>query len=87
MDLLLTHGYFLGDRDLLTVAAHLPRMPVRLVHGARDITCPSESAWLLHRALPASQLDMLRTAGHLSSEAPMIDALVRATDEFADLLR
>lgn len=81
------HGYFLGAHDLLAIAAHLPRMPVRLVHGARDITCPSESAWLLHRSLPGSQLEILRTAGHLSSEAPMIDALVRATDEFTDLLR
>ena len=26
---------------------------------------------------------MLRTAGHLSSEAPMVDALVRAADEMA----
>ena len=81
------HGYFLEDNQLLAAADRLPRVPTVIVHGARDITCPSESAWAVHRAQPGSRLEILHTAGHLSSEKPMIDALIRATDELVDRLR
>jgi proline iminopeptidase len=80
------HGYFLRENQLLEDAARLPKVPTVIVHGARDITCPAEAAWALHRALPDSRLEILRTAGHLSSETPMIDALVRAADEVAAAL-
>jgi len=81
------HGYFLEDNQLLAAAGQLPQVPTIIVHGARDITCPSESAWAVHRAQPGSRLEILHTAGHLSSEKPMIDALIRATDELVDRLR
>lgn len=81
------HGYFLEDDQLLGAADRLPQVPTIIVHGARDITCPSESAWAVHRALPGSRLEILHTAGHLSSEKPMIDALIRATDELVERLR
>lgn len=73
-------GYFLRDNQLLDEAHRIPRIPIHLVHGQRDLTCAPEAAWALHRALPGSTLEILRTAGHLSGEAPMQDALLRAAD-------
>lgn len=78
------HAYFLAENQLLERSGELPRVPVHIVHGARDLTCPAEAAWALHRAIPGSTLEILRTAGHLSSETPMTDALVRASDAFAE---
>lgn len=78
--------YFMKENQLLEQSSSLPHVPTTLVHGARDLTCPADSAWLLHRAIGDSKLEILRTAGHLSSERPMIDALVRATDTMAKLL-
>ena len=80
------HGYFIEENELLDKIHLLPRVPLKIIHGARDITCPAESAWLLHQAVTGSELEVLRTAGHLSSESPMIDALVRATDDMAGKL-
>lgn len=80
------HRYFLRENQLLEETDRLPEVPITLVHGARDITCTADSAWALHRAVPHSRLEILRTAGHLSSERPMIDALVRAADALADTL-
>ena len=60
--------------------------PVMLVHGQRDITCPPESAWALHQTLPGSTLEVLRSGGHLSGEAVIQDALLRAADAMADTL-
>ena len=78
--------YFISDNQLLEESARLPNVPTTIVHGARDLTCPAQSAWLLHQAIPGSILDIVRTAGHLSNERPLIDALVRATDALATTL-
>ncbi len=77
------HHYFLDDNQLLRDVHRLPRVPTTIIHGARDLTCTAEAGWSLHRALPGSRFEILRTAGHLSSETPMVDALVRAADEMA----
>lgn len=80
------HAYFMQENALLEGLQRIPDVPVTIVHGARDLTCPAESAWLLHQGIAGSKLEILRTAGHLSSEKPMIDALVRASDSMADAL-
>jgi len=78
-----SNGYFLDENELLARAHRLPPVPVTIIHGRRDLTCPVESAWALHRAIPGSTLHILREAGHLASEPAMIDALVRATETLA----
>jgi len=80
------HRYFLKDDQILRAADRLPIVPTCIVHGRRDLTCTLESSWTLHRALPGSRLTILREAGHLASEPQMIDALVTATDRFAEML-
>lgn len=80
------HDYFLADNQLLRDAQRLALVPTTIIHGARDLTCTADAGWALHRAMPHSRLEILRTAGHLSSEAPMVDALVRAADEMAAAL-
>ena len=78
--------YFLRDNQLLDELHRFPDVPVILIHGQRDLTCAPESSWALHQRLPRSTLEILRTGGHLSGEALMTDALVRAADRMADLL-
>ena len=79
--------YFLADDQLLTDAAKLPRVPVHIVHGQRDLTCTPQASWLLQQAIPGAQLEILRTAGHLSGEPLVTDALLKAADRMADELR
>lgn len=78
--------YFLRPEQILGDAGRLPRVPVTIVHGRRDLTCTLEAAWRLHRALPHAQLVIVPQAGHLASEPAMIDALVTATDAMAEKL-
>ena len=80
------HRYFLAENQLLNEAHRLPRVPTTIVHGARDLTCTADAAWALHTAIAGSTLEILRTAGHLSSESPMRDALIRASDAMAEAL-
>lgn len=75
--------YFLRANQLLEDICQVPRVPIHVIHGQRDITCAPEAAWAVHQALPWSTLEILRSAGHLSGEAPVQDALIRAADAMA----
>jgi proline iminopeptidase len=81
------HRYFIAPNEILERVAHLPPLPVSIVQGRRDLVCPMEGAWALHRAVPDSRLVVVPSAGHLDSEPGIIDALVGETDRLRDLLR
>jgi proline iminopeptidase len=58
-------------------------VPCAIVQGRYDVVCPARSAWDLKKAMPHAELKIIGDAGHASSEAGIIDALVEATDRFA----
>ena len=80
------HRYFIDENRILDNAALLPPVPVRIVHGRRDLTCTLDASWSLHRALPDSELVIVKEGGHLAGEPVMVDALVTATDDMAKRL-
>jgi proline iminopeptidase len=80
------HRYFLEEDQLLRDSGRIPRVPVRIIHGRRDLTCTLEASWTLSRALPDADLNIVGEGGHLAGEPVMVDALVSATDAFAERL-
>lgn len=79
-------GFFESDGWLLEQArAKLQQTPCAIVQGRYDVVCPAKSAWDLKKAMPHAELRIIPDAGHASSEAGIIDALVDATDRFAAL--
>lgn len=78
--------YFLEEDHLLNNMDKIQGLATIIVHGRRDITCPLESSWRIHKALKGSELRILPEAGHIASEQDMVEALVLATDDFVDLL-
>ena len=74
------NNYFLEPNQLLENINRLPDVPIKIIHGRKDITCPLESSWKLHKQLANSELIILPESGHLANEEAMIDALVNATD-------
>ena len=77
---------FLQDNQILRDASSLQGIPGVIVQGRYDVVCPMESAWELHKAWPEAHLEVIADAGHSASEPGIVDALVRATDEFAEKL-
>ncbi len=75
--------YFLEPNQLLRDLKRLPRVPVTIIHGRRDITCTLSASWELHHALPGSELLILESAGHLAGGAEMLEALLNTTDRYA----
>lgn len=80
------NNYFIEQNQLLNSLQSLPEVPVKIVHGRRDITCPLESSWQLHQRIANSELRILSDSGHLANEVAMIDALISMTDDIATLL-
>lgn len=80
------HDTFLEPNQILRDASRLKGIPGVIVHGRYDVVCPVENAWELHQAWPDSTLKIIGDAGHSASEPGTINALVQATDDFAEQL-
>lgn len=75
---------FLEQDQILENAGALGDIPGVIVHGRYDVVCPVEQAWALHQAWPQSRLSIVPDAGHSATEPGIVDALIGATDEFAE---
>ena len=78
------NGYFLEVDHLLNNMDTIKHLPTQIIHGRKDITCPVESSWRLHKKFENSTLNILPYAGHLSGEPDMIEALVDATNNMIE---
>ena len=77
------HGW-LEEGQLLEGAKKLKGLPGVIVQGRHDTCTPPIAAWKLKQAWPDVELTIIPDAGHLFSEPGNLDALVRATDRFAE---
>ena len=73
---------FLDDQQLLRGAGKLLAIPGIIVQGRYDMVCPVKTAWELHQAWPQARYQIVNNAGHSFREPGILDALIRATDEF-----
>ena len=82
--ILLSHLLLAYSWPLLRDVQRIADIPGVIVHGRYDVVCPVANAWDLHKAWPKAELMISPTAGHSAFEEENIDALVRATDKFAN---
>lgn len=75
--------YFIEENQIITKAALLANLPCTIIHGRLDYMCPIESSYSLAQILPQAKFVVLAKASHLAAGDEMIDALVSATDDFA----
>lgn len=80
------HKSFLEDNQILRNMDRIKHIPGIIVHGRYDVICPLDNALDLHHEWTNSELHIIRDAGHSASEPGIVDALVKATNEFAHKL-
>jgi proline iminopeptidase len=78
-------GFMPEDGWLLKQADRLRRIPTWIIQGRFDVVTPMESAWKLKQVWPEARLEVIWDAGHASTEPGIVDALIRATDQAAEL--
>jgi len=77
-------GFFNSDDQIIKEVEKIRHIPAVIVQGRYDAVTPMKTAWDLHRAWPEADLKIIKDAGHAASEPGIIDALVRATNGFAN---
>lgn len=77
---------FIQPNQIIQQAHHLGGIPGVIVHGRYDVVCPADQAYTLHEVWPEAKLHVVPGAGHSAGEPAITDALIRATDEFAERL-
>ena len=78
------HDAWLGDGRVLRDIHRLANTPGVLINGRYDLQAPLATAWELHRLWPRSELVVIDDAGHSASDSRLTDAIVAATDAFAN---
>lgn len=81
------HAAWLGDNQLLDGVRQLADVPAVLIHGRLDLSSPLDIPWMLAREWPASELILVDEAGHGTRDRGMAEAVVAATDRFAERSR
>ncbi|MGY0560083.1 prolyl aminopeptidase [Luteimonas sp. A277] len=77
-------GFFEVDGQILRDVYRMVDIPGIIVHGRYDVVCPVNNAWDLHKAWPKAELMVTPASGHSAFEPENTDALVQATDRFAE---
>ena len=83
----LKHQCFIDDNYILENIAQICHLPATIIHGRYDMICKAEAAHTLHLAWPNSVLQIVPDAGHSTSEKGIIEALVKATRQFANFIK
>jgi proline iminopeptidase len=78
---------FLEENQILANADKLADIPGIIIHGRYDMICPLEQAYALSNAWSNAEFDIIPACGHAGSEEAIIDALIKATDNMADMLK
>ncbi len=78
------HHYFIEENQILDNCSGLAKTPTVIIHGRHDFVCPMEAGYSLYKALPNAEYIVLPNAGHVAQGKDMINALVAATDRFAE---
>ncbi|WP_431278378.1 prolyl aminopeptidase [Leifsonia poae] len=79
-----THLGWFEDEQLIRDAPKLRDIPAVIVQGRYDACTPPMTAWDLHRAWPEAEFKMIPDAGHAFDEPGILDAVIEATDRFAE---
>ncbi len=79
----ITNNYFIEENQVMNNVNKIRHIPTYIIHGRFDLVTPLDSAWTLHQAIPASNLRIVRDAGHSDRESGIIDAIIYATKEIS----
>jgi proline iminopeptidase len=80
------NGGWFEEGQLIRNAGMLRDIPAVIVQGRYDVCTPPMTAWDLHRAWPEADFQLIPDAGHMFDEPGILDALIEATDRFAEVL-
>lgn len=79
----INNHFFIEENQIMENVHKIRHIPTYIVHGRFDLISPLSGAFELHQAIPASNLRIVRDAGHSDRESGIIDALIYASKEIS----
>ena len=77
---------FVEDNQILNNINLIKKIPGIIIHGRYDMITPVDNSYQLERAWRKAELDIVRDAGHASSEPALIDAIIKGTEKMAKMV-
>lgn len=77
-------GFIQSEDQLLQNVDRIRHIPAVIVQGRYDVVCPVISAWELHQVWSEAEFILVPDAGHSMTEPGIQQALLEATDRFAE---
>ena len=74
---------FIAENQILENMIKIKEIPGIIIHGRYDMITPVDNSYKLERAWKKAELDIIRDAGHASSEPALTDAVIKATEAMA----
>ena len=74
-------GFFDSDSWILDNIDRIRHIPGWIVQGRYDVVTPMSTAWELHQAWPEARFNLVKKAGHSSSDPGILEGLVAAADD------
>lgn len=78
------HGAFMEPSQLQHNVRRIAHIPTTIVHGRYDLVCPIRQAFDLAENWPEADLVITETSGHSAFERENIEALIAATNRYAN---
>ena len=76
--------FFMEKNEILENIKNLKSIPCYLVQGRYDLICPPVNAYNLHINWNSSELCIVNTAGHSSSDEGIVDNLLKGLKKLTD---
>ena len=80
------HHCFIAENQVLDNLRKITHLPGIIVHGRYDMITSLNNSYLLERAWPKAELNIVRDAGHAGNEPALMDAVIRAVEKMAKLV-
>ena len=74
-------GFFESDDWILDNVGKLKDIPTWIIQGRYDVVTPMQTAFELHQRWPEAHFNLIKKAGHSSSDPGILEGLVAAADE------
>lgn len=79
----IAHDFFLAPDQLVANAGRLAGIPAHIIQGRYDLLCPPRAAESIASAWPGCRLRYMEGAGHVMTDAGVMEAMRRALSKLA----
>ncbi len=80
----INNNFFMKNDEIINEISNISNIPGYIVQGRYDLICPPSNAYKLHKNWKASNLIIVNTAGHSSSDEGIMDNMLESLEKLVN---